>query len=267
MGNLLYVPHTKNIITASYKFNFNTFFKIRVICTCLLVCLIIWNCIIHPDEFYRFFTLWGLMLTTIYYILLLISYLMGRNYTKTEYEALQAQNHFKYNQLLVVLFQTVWAAEFVITSVFWCILLPVLGVYSHNNPDYNHSVTTMDLVFDAFVHSIPFISLVLDLLLTSIVFTPAQIAWPYILGGCFAVMDCCIVLTGHPPAYPVVMTWKSYLTAITLVGFALLLSLGFYAGYRATLKNAVTKDDLMVDYFLIPDKNTKLDDTSNSTIN
>jgi hypothetical protein len=29
----------------------------------------------------------------------------------------------------------------------------------------------------------------------------------------------------------------------------------------------VTKDDLMVDYFLIPDKNTKLDDTSNSTIN
>ena len=249
MGNALFLKTPINVVTVSYKIKRSNLFIIRLAMLIILIGLVAWNCIIHADEFYRYFTLWGLMITTVYFIVIQISYFQGLGYN-VEYEAMQLRYHSKFNQVMVIIFESAWAAEFVITAVFWCILLPVLAIYENGHPEYKSTVTTADLIYDGFVHLMPFGFLLVDLILLSITFTPVQIVWSLGYGILFACMDCGLVLTGHPPAYPVVLEWDGYMTALTLCGMMLLLALGFYVGFRITFKNKVVKDDILIDYYI-----------------
>ena len=221
---------------------------IRFVMLLILIQILSLNGIFQARVIYRLLTLWTLMLFIVYLILTCISYFQGRNYSQHDYTLMQLKNHWKFNQIIVVVFETVWNLEFVDSSVFLFVIVPLIIILGSG-------LRKIDIFFGIANHGIPLIFLLVDIFLSRVVFTPRHIVWSIGLGILFLIMDCICVCVFHNVAYPYALEWNNYISVVTICSAFALMVVGCYVGARFTRNNRKKVKEML----LFPETNPNFD--------
>ena len=226
---------TGNVPTISYCVNFKTLFVSRIIMCVGCLGFIIWKSATYPLELLRYSSSWGVELITIYYCMILVSYIHGRHYDH-DYEYYQLKQHPTYNRILSIVFQIAWSFGFAVYVVANVILLPVVMIEFQGNHDHR-IMPYWELLYFGAEHSLPYMFMLIDIMVTSVYFEWQSLLYSIGLTIVFSIMDACIVLTGHPPAYPVVFEWNNYYTPLALAASIGVIVAGYFLGKAITKKN------------------------------
>jgi hypothetical protein len=183
--------------------------RIGVLAACCLVFIL--KIVIGPKyKIYRPFTQWGLMLTILFYILMLIV-----NQVKP--------NH----QLIAILFQTTWNLNFLISLTYWAILLPVKLIYSSIKLG-----NAWDLIYGFAAHTFPLIGSITEILYSPLPFTPYYILYAFLLICIFGICDSTAKLCGYVESYPIILTWSNWVSIITMLALGGIVVASNLIGYK-----------------------------------
>ena len=134
--------------------------------------------IINIRRIHRYFTLWGLQLCCIYTTLVMLYYLLQR--LKPGWLSLT------YIKITLVIFEITWTAEFIIDTVFWFILLPLLRKLGRDDFFWR---SIWSFLFNTLLHFYPIVFLSCELAYCKYQIVGKHFAFCIILMILYALLD------------------------------------------------------------------------------
>eukprot|EP01016_Furgasonia_blochmanni_P013229 TRINITY_DN16705_c0_g1_i1.p1 TRINITY_DN16705_c0_g1~~TRINITY_DN16705_c0_g1_i1.p1 ORF type:complete len:274 (-),score=57.92 TRINITY_DN16705_c0_g1_i1:63-827(-) len=156
-----------------------------------------------------FLTVWGHLLTTLFFIIAVIRYLTDNVGKKPTTNHLDLFGN--------ILFQTALSMEFPVVLVYWAVL--------HNSPEMSHIIEELGTGFkyvNVLLHSFAYIVLWVDLMFNTVRCIRRHFYYVYGVGLVYLFINCMITVL-RAPVYPVIMEWNDWLTVATVVMCSLLL--------------------------------------------
>ena len=194
------------------------------ICGLNIVTLIIAATFMSTLYFLQHLTHWGLMLSTIYNLTLPILYIPYRK------QNTKHKTKIFLSKLGIIFFELIWNLQFLITVIFWLILLPAVTLFGLESEDALEMTTIWVYIFLLYAHSGPFIGCLLDIYYNIALFVPKHVAFTLTLLALFAIVDIICTYTFGTSAY-VILTWRHWIAVFVIFGLILTCILGFWLGW------------------------------------
>ena len=207
MWKTIFCSAYPEVVTSPKNISAKSFFAMHITFAIVLVIAIIFKIVIKASEIYRYFTLWAMCFTTAYYILVMISYVHGRNYDSKNYKNLQTKEHFYYNQTLCGMLRISFSIQFITVVVFYMVMAPYLIIKYTDDPAYLMNLNKTNIFYNWTTHGIPFAFNIAELSYSSITFPVLQFVWPLLFCGIFVVADYFFVTRVNNIAYPILLDW------------------------------------------------------------
>ena len=157
----------------------------------------------YNDSIMRYFTQWGLFITSFAQIGLLINHYIGHKIGITIIKTLHMTGKLRKPFLIVlILFEVSWTSEMLITVVFWIFLFK--DTLEARGFEFVHTVL---------VHVVPFVYVALDMGFNQIRFLKFHVLFPVLLLFVWGIVDIAVTFAIDQSAYPI-LTWHSYVSAL-----------------------------------------------------
>ena len=213
--------HSPHKVTERFLLIFRSISLIINLTVCGIVMFQIGN-----RNFWRFFTQWGLVLTSITLVFLPFSYISSQPITESKDKCLRRG---RMNYICLILYEMCWTTECLITLVFWCVLLPMLiGDISNWISNGGNAVLVYITIFGA--HLTPIIWLILEAIFSKFRFVPGHIWFSFGFTLLYMIVDIICTFVNGESAYPM-LTYKDWLTPLVLIAFLALLIAFFLLGF------------------------------------
>jgi len=216
--------YKEEMLTSSVHLSHRKLVVYRVVSLVILIEIWVLSTINNPGfSKFQYFTIWGLTLVTITFILALIQH--HRN-LRIQEEGIRSSDLKKstivFWRIVHLIYEIALICEMIVTFIFWTMLFPIMIIHIDET-------TTIFVVVMCQIHFFPFVLLLTDFVLVRMHFIPRH-AW-IILGVLLAYTVVNVAVTlAVSPVYPI-LTWTNWKSIIFVVVVTLLLIVGSWALY------------------------------------
>lgn len=221
-GPLNYQEKSTNHVRANTLVSDRTLFIVRALFFCLQTSFFIYNATNwRYPAIYKYFTIWGMTLTTIYFLIVMIGYLC--EYCNKGERGIDPKPYspFRMWKWVTFTFQAALTWETVITIVYWALLWPT---EDHSDGAWH------DFIRTSIGHLWPFVYLMIDFVLNRYYFEWKQIWLILITVIIYGGVNITVTKTTGIPVYSV-LAWDSvgsWMLGAVLIPFTIGVSIGYY---------------------------------------
>ncbi len=193
--------------------------------------------LLTPIQYFRHFTEWGLTVSFLTFILLIVKSIVDRAKTKIRQQDLfykvpkeEEQISSKFDKFCLIVLEIAFSAEVCITILFWGVLVPAglhQGLYSlqHDLPKFSLAI----MPYWGEVHIFPLVLLTIEIAVNKMKFTRVHILFSILLNCIFIPVDIILYFIRGLPSY-FIGRWDNLITPILGVMTVLTAFIAFYFG-------------------------------------